>query len=214
MLQTYMEDTLDVPLKDILARVQKHICEGAKYAGILTQKCPNDFWVYQELIFELRPSVIVEVGNYRGGSALALADVQNTFGRGRVIAVDIDHSWIDPKVKDDPRIRLVTGDATSVFDQVSRLISESDTVMIIEDSSHTFENTLSVLRTYSPLVTPGSYFIVEDGICCHGLEVDFSPGPYEAIGVFLTENEAFYSDREREGFVITWNPKGYLKRKC
>lgn len=85
--------------------------------------------------------------------------------------------------------------------------------MIIEDSAHTYDNTLRVLRTYSPLIRPGNYFIVEDSICHHGLDVGPSPGPYEAIEDFLAEDSTFEIDSSRESFVITWNPKGYLKKK-
>ena len=59
---------------------------------------------------------------------------------------------------------------------------------MIEDSSHTYDNTLAVLRTYSGLTQVGDYFIVEDSICHHGLEVGPSPGPYEAIEAFVAEN--------------------------
>jgi cephalosporin hydroxylase len=58
----------------------------------------------------------------------------------------------------------------------------------------------------------GGYFIVEDGICHHGLEIGPSPGPYEAVETFVAERSEFEIDRSREAFGITWNPKGYLKR--
>ena len=88
-----------------------------------------------------------------------------------------------------------------------------DDVLIIEDSAHTFDNTLNVLKRYSPLIKPGGYFIVEDTICHHGLDVGPSPGPYEAVEAFLEMNPNFESDRSKEPFLITWNPKGYLKRR-
>lgn len=212
MSKPFMENALDTPIKEILAYAQRHICERTHYAGILTQKCPNDFWVYQEIIYEQQPTVIIEIGNFRGGSALALADVASRFGGARIIAVDIDHSRIDPKSKNDPRITFITGDAVTVAPQVRELIKPQDKVLIIEDSSHTYQNTLNVLREYWPLVNVGSYFIVEDGICYHGIEEGPNPGPFEAIGDFLKENDHFKSEREREGYIITWNPNGYLKR--
>lgn len=207
-----MENSLETPLKEILAKVQRHICEQAKYAGIPTQKCPNDFWVYQEIIYEIKPTLIIEIGNFRGGSAIAMADIQNRFGHGRVIGIDIDHQYLDEKAKADSRITFITGDAVSSFEQVKNLIRQDDRILIIEDSSHTYENTLNVLRKYWPLVNVGSYFIVEDSICYHGIEEGPNPGPYEAIQAFLEENNNFIPERSREGFVITWNPNGYLKR--
>ena len=85
-------------------------------------------------------------------------------------------------------------------------------VLVIEDSSHEFENTLSILNKYSQLVTVGSYIIVEDSICHHGLEVGPSPGPYEAIERFLLDSSDFEIDKACEDFGITWNPNGYLRR--
>lgn len=56
------------------------------------------------------------------------------------------------------------------------------------------------------------HFIIEDIICHHGLEIGLFPCPYEAVETFLSENPHFISDREKEYFIITWNPKGLLKR--
>ena len=75
----------------------------------------------------------------------------------------------------------------ALADKVKGMIGPNDNVLIIEDSSHTYENTLNVLQSNSSLVKPGGYFIVEDSICHHGLEVGPKPGPYEAIQEFLAE---------------------------
>ena len=93
-----------------------------------------------------------------------------------------------------------------------KMIKPKDIVLIIEDSSHEYDNTLQILRKYSDLITKGSYFIIEDGICHHGLDVGPDPGPYEAIETFMSETNSFEIDRSKESFLITWNPKGFLKR--
>jgi cephalosporin hydroxylase len=103
--------------------------------------------------------------------------------------------------------------ALEVFDRVRDLIPESERVFVIEDSSHEYENTLGVLRTYSKLIHQGDYFVVEDGICRHGLSEGPSPGPFEAVHEFLRTNPDFEIDHSRESFLITWNPHGYLRRK-
>ncbi len=95
---------------------------------------------------------------------------------------------------------------------VKKQIPPGEKVMIIEDSSHTYDNTLAILNVYAELVTPGKYFIIEDSICHHGLEIGPIPGPYEAIETFMEQNIHFEIDRAREAFFLTWNPKGYLKR--
>ena len=208
-----MEDHLDTPLRHILTRMQERMVGGGStYFGVPAQKSPTDFWIYQELIHRLQPDVIVEIGNYFGGSLLALAHLCDLMGKGRLIGVDVSYASIYPVVREHPRIALIEGDACVKFQEVQQLIRAGERVLVIEDSSHTYDNTLQILRTYSSLVDIGGYFIVEDGICWHGLELGPRPGPYEAIETFLGTDDRFEMDRRQEGFVITWNPKGYLKR--
>ncbi len=211
-MTNYMEDNLDLPLRKALAIIQDRIMNQTTYFGVKTLKNPLDHWVYQELIYENRPDVIIEIGNANGGSTLSLAHFCDLLGSGRVIGLDISHQGIPDIVKNHCRITLIEGDACQCFDHVAKLVSAHDSVLIIEDSSHTYENTLNVLRTYSVFLKPGDYFIVEDSICHHGLLVGPNPGPYEAIEAFLEENRNFEVDRSRESFLITWNPKGYLRR--
>lgn len=211
-MKNFMEDALKDPLRNVLTAMQEGIMEGTMYFGVKTLKSPLDAWIYQEILFETQPDVIVEIGNRYGGSSLMLAHLCDLLGRGRVIGLDVSHKDVAEKVRAHSRITLIEGDACGNFDAVVRLIAPEERVLVIEDSSHTFENTLNVLRTFSPLVKKGDYFIVEDGICHHGLDVGPNPGPYEAIEAFVKESRAFVTDRSRERFLVTWNPKGYLKR--
>jgi cephalosporin hydroxylase len=208
----HVEQALDLPLRYVLAAIQDRIMTRTSYFGISTLKSPIDFWVYQEVLYETRPDFIIEIGNFCGGSTLALAHVCDHLGQGRVIGLDISHANVPTVVRAHPRISLVEGDACASYAQVAEQVPPQASVLVIEDSSHTFENTLKVLDVFSPLVKPGGYFIVEDGICHHGLAGGPCPGPYEAIESFIRSNSDFVVDRTREGFLITWNPKGYLKR--
>lgn len=208
-----MEQHLQMPLSECLNIIQDRIMNQTRYFGIQTLKNPMDFWVYQEIIVETRPDFIIEIGNYSGGSTLALAHVCDHLNSGTVIALDINQSNLPKIVRDHPRIRCVEGPACESIEKVQAMVGGDANVMVIEDSAHTFENTLEVLRVFSALIKPGGYFIVEDGICHHGLDVGPNPGPYEAVEAFLAENNAFETDRSRESFFITWNPKGYLRRR-
>ena len=207
-----MEDNLNMPLGEVLRIIQDRIMSQSTYFGIRTLMSPLDFWVYQEIIFETKPDVIIEIGNLNGGSALSLAHICELLGHGRVIGVDISHENVSENVKNHQRITFVTGDACEKFQEVEKLISKDESVLIVEDSSHTYENTLNILRTYSKLTKPGAYLIVEDSICHHGLAEGPKFGPYEAVEQFVMENSDFEIDRSKESFLITWNPKGYLKR--
>ena len=208
----FMEDSLNLPLREILPVLQQRIVGETRWFGVTTQKNPLDFWIYQELIHRLQPDVIVEIGNDCGGSALALAHLCELIGKGRVIGVDVSHARVPDVVRKHPRITFIEGDACSSFGKVAALIRHQEETLVIEDSSHTFENTLNVLRKYSPLVKRDGYFIVEDGICHHGLDVGPNPGPYEAITSFVAENPSFAIERSLEAFLITWNPRGFLRR--
>jgi len=211
-MANYMEELLDMPLRDVLSIVQESIITKTTYFGIGAQKSPMDAWVYQEIVYETLPDVIIEIGTAHGGGTLFLAHLCDLLGKGRVIGLDISHQNVPDTVRKHPRISLVEGDACQNFEYVEKMISKDERVLVIEDSSHTYENTLNVLRVYSGLVKLGDYFIVEDSICHHGLVVGPYPGPYEAIETFVTENKEFEIDRTREHFLISWNPKGYLKR--
>jgi cephalosporin hydroxylase len=212
-MQPAMEKNLDMQLRDILPIMQRRVMEDTTYFGIPTLQSPTDFWIYQEIIFAMKPDFIVEIGNYCGGSALAFAHLLDQLGHGTIIGIDIDSSRIHPTARAHPRIRFMEGDACSLFEQVRDLIGPDARTLIIEDSSHTKENTLNILRRYSELTKPGDYLIIEDSICYHGLDIGPNPGPYEAIEEFISENKEFEIDRSKEGFMITWNPIGYLKRR-
>ena len=208
----FIEDRLSEPIRELVKVVQARTFES-RYFGVPAIKNPLDFWIYQEIIWDLKPKVIVEIGTSCGGSSLALAHLLDQIGEGSVVTVDLDHSRVPSVVSEHQRIKLVTGDACNRFPVVSDFCRETEPVMVIEDSSHTYMNTLTVLRTYGRLVTHGSYFIVEDCICHHGLDAGPNPGPYEAVKDFLSENKDFEADRSREAYLLTWNPCGYLRRK-
>ena len=208
----YMEERLDMPLGEVLPLIQESIMSGTTYFGVRTLKNPMDAWIYQELVYEMKPDVIVEIGSRHGGSALFFAHLCDILGKGRLIGLDLDHDTVPERVKTHPRITFIDGDACQSAERVERLIQPDERVLVIEDSAHTYENTLNVLRRFSGLIKRGDYFIVEDSICHHGLATGPKPGPYEAIEAFVAENSDFQIDRSRERFFITWNPKGFLKR--
>jgi cephalosporin hydroxylase len=188
-------------LPGVLEQMQGRIMELTTYCGIPTLKNPLDAWVYEEILWTTRPEVIVEVGSYQGGHLLKLAHFCDVMDHGQVIGVDIDPTW-QGAVLAHPRITNLMGDAIEQYPNVAELVA-GRTALVIEDSSHTYENTLAVLRVYSTLVQPGHYFICEDGVV---------PEAARAISDFLTENDGFEPDRDRELFGITWNPSGFLRR--
>lgn len=207
-----LEDILPMTVQEYLPimneKLLKHI---STYFGVPTMKNPCDWWCYQEIIHQLQPDFIIEIGTFAGGSALAMAHLFDAMGNGTIISVDITHKEVHDIVKQHPRVKLIEGDAIEMFNTVSKMVQGK--VMVIEDSAHTYFQTLNVLNVYSPLVTLGQYFIVEDTVLNHGFTGWVDSGPYAAVQDFLRFHPKFESDRSREGFGITWNPIGFLKRK-
>lgn len=177
--------------------IETRIMTGTTWRGIPTLKNPMDAWTYQEIIHQHRPEVVVEVGNHHGGSLLYLAEL----GGLRVIGVDVDHTHVSAVVQLDPRVTLITGDAVDVFPAVEEKVA-GRSCLVIEDSSHTYDHTLAVLRTYGALVQKGGYMVCEDGV--------MEPVA-QALEQFSYEQYDFVADRDRE-WPVTWNPGGYLRR--
>jgi cephalosporin hydroxylase len=120
-----------------------------------------------------------------------------------------------PEWPSHPRIAYLTGSSTSalIVDQVRTRVAGASRVMVILDSDHKKDHVLDELRLYSPLVTKGSYLIVEDtNINGRPVFPGFGPGPAEAVDDFLSANTAFERDPSRERFLVTFNPGGYLRR--
>jgi cephalosporin hydroxylase len=181
--------------------------------GVRALKNPLDAWIYQEIIYEVGPEVIVEIGSANGGSTLYFAHLLYLMGNGTVVSVDIDRSNFHVGHE---RIILVTGDSSSpeTIAKVTELC-RGKTVLIVHDGDHRYEAVLRELRFYSPLVTIGSYFIVEDGIVdlFQPGEMNFNgEGPLPAVQHFLSENPNFEVDADRERYLLTYNPAGFLKR--
>jgi cephalosporin hydroxylase len=186
--------------------------KDTRFLGVSTWKCPLDLWVYQELLAELRPGLIVETGTAHGGSALYLATMCETLGAGEVVSVDIGE-WPDRPVH--PRLTYVTASSTDprVVEELAERAERAGTVLVVLDSDHSRDHVLAELRAYAPLVTPGSYLVVEDtNVNGHPVYEAFGPGPMEAVQDFLKERDDFEVDRSREKFLLTFNPGGWLRK--
>lgn len=182
------------------------------WMGRKTAKCPMDMWVYQEMIHELKPDFIVETGTFHGGSALFFAQMLDLVGKGQVITVDIEKQADCPE---HPRIDYVTGSAIAAetLKLIKQKIASASSVMVILDSEHKAPFKLEEMQLYGELVTPGNYMIVEDS-CFDEFPAwpEFGPGPATALREYMAGNPPFTIDREREKHIITFAPKGFLRK--
>ena len=212
------KDNLAMPMVQYLSMMIDVIRSISHYKGVHISKCLMDAWAYQEIIWERKPNVIIEIGNQAGGSTMMLRDFlfnSDIINPKYVIGIDINRNLRWDWARDYPDIKWIDGDATTdeVLEQVKALISPEDRVMVIDDSSHEYESTLTVLKNFSPLVTKNQYFVVEDTLLGEFLPHGFERArAYQAVGEFMEGNKEFVTDRTREKWFITCNPEGFLLR--
>lgn len=188
---------------------------------------PQDIVATQEIIWRVRPDLIIETGVARGGSLIFSASMLELIGGDRlVVGVDIDiraHNRVEierhPLAK---RIRLIEGSSVDegVVRQVADYAEGRQTVLVMLDSNHTHAHVLRELELYAPLVTHGSYLIVYDTVV-ERMPEDMYPdrpwgrgdNPLTAVREFLARGTDFEVDREvEEKLLITVAPGGYLRR--
>jgi cephalosporin hydroxylase len=100
------------------------------WLGVAISKCPFDLWIYQEILFELRPDLIIETGSALGGSALYLACLCDCMGTGKIVTIDIEKKDARPQHK---RIQYLHGSsvAPDIVSTVRAQIRPTDRVMVI-----------------------------------------------------------------------------------
>jgi cephalosporin hydroxylase len=187
------------------------------WLGIQTSQNPNDAWITQEIIVEQKPDVLVETGTKNGGSALIWAMIMREVNpNSRVITIDIVDKVA--KARELPlfkeRVDFLLGSSTDprIVEDVKRRVA-GKRVMVLLDSDHSKKHVLAEMRAYAPIVTPGSYLIVQDGILSgHPVKDEMTGGPWEAIDEFLAGSHEFQIDSQRERLMFTYCPRGYLKR--
>ena len=183
----------------------------ATWLGAQALKNPLDLWVYQEILHETRPELIVETGTYRGGSALFLASMCDLLGVGEIVSIDIEPVRED--YPEHPRVTYLGGRSSTDPEVVSEIRARAAgrPILVVLDSDHSQAHVEAELAAYAPIIPVGCYLIVEDSNIGQ-IRKDLLPGPLQAVGAFLGRTDEFVVDREREKFLITFNPSGYLRR--
>lgn len=182
------------------------------WLGTHIKKCPFDTWMYQELLYEVKPDLIIECGTYKGGSAYYLATLCDLMNNGKIVTIDIEEH---PNKPVHPRITYLTGSTLDpeIINQVEKHVKEAKNVLVILDDDHTCDHVYKELLAYSKYVSLNSYLLVEDSnINGHPVYPEFGPGPFEAIEKFLPQQHSFIIDKSKEKFYLTFNPNGYLKK--
>jgi cephalosporin hydroxylase len=222
--------------KDLLLAAEKFNVESNKaqysynfsWMGRPIIQYPQDMIAMQEIIWNIKPDLIIETGIAHGGSLIYYASLLELIGKGRVLGIDIDireHNRMEiekhPMFK---RISMIQGSSIdpAIVAQVEEFTKDQKTILVTLDSNHTHEHVLAELRMYSPFVSVGSYIVVYDTIV-EKLPMDYLPGharpwgigdnPMTALQHFLDENNRFEIDKAIDNkLLISVAPNGYLKR--
>lgn len=211
-----------------LKRVTRHrYSYHFSWLGVPIIQIPQDIVAMQEIIWRVRPDLIIETGIAHGGSIVFYASMMELLGgNGHVLGVDVDIRAHNRRVLENHPMRrrytLLEASSTSeqALAEVRRFAAGRKTVLVCLDSNHTHEHVLNELRCYSPFVTRGSYLVVFDTIVER-----FDPGsypdrpwdkgnnPFTAVQTFLGETDRFEVDREIDArLMVSVAPQGYLKR--
>lgn len=203
---------------------------------------PQDVVALQEIIWKVKPSLIIETGIAHGGSLvlsaslLALLDYTEAASEARplfvmesrrqVVGIDIEIRSHNRKALNRHPLRhlitMIEGSSTDIdtVRQVQSIADRHDSVVVILDSNHTHEHVLAELRAYAPLVTVGSYCVVFDTFVENMPERvvkdrpwDKGNSPLSAVRAFLSESDNFTPETEIDHkLLITAAPSGYLRR--
>jgi cephalosporin hydroxylase len=193
---------------------------------------PEDMVRIQEVIWKIKPDVIIETGIAHGGSLVFYASLCKAMNKGRVIGVDIE---IAPKNREAleahplyPYISMIEGSSVDpkIVTRVERLVKKGEKIMVMLDSNHTKSHVMAELEAYSHLVSPGSYIVAMDGImkdlhdAPRGRPDWVTDNPCEAIQEFLDHHPEFVEDAPQWSFneselskAITHWPGAWLRRK-
>ncbi|HYE32342.1 MAG TPA: cephalosporin hydroxylase family protein [Methylomirabilota bacterium] len=187
---------------------------------------PQDMIAMQELIYEVRPDLIIETGIAHGGSLIFYASVLELIGgESEILGIDIDirpHNRAEiEKHRMAKRIRMIQGSSIDdgIAEQVYASAKGKKKVMVILDSNHTHAHVLRELQLYGKLVTKGSYLVVFDTVV-EDMSKDFFPdrpwdvgdNPKTAVREYLRSTDRFVVQNEVENkLLLTVAPEGYLK---
>ena len=187
---------------------------------------PQDMVAMQEIIWEVKPDLIIETGIAHGGSIIYYASLLELIGKGEVLGIDIDireHNRTEiEKHPMSKRIHMLQGSAISeeIIEQIKPFTVGKKTIMVCLDSNHTHDHVLKELELYSPFVTVGSYLVAFDTIV-EDLPADMyedrpwsvGDNPKTAVHEFLKGNDDFVINKAIDNkLLVSVAPDGYLKR--
>ena len=194
------------------------------WLGVPIIQMPEDMVMMQELIWKLRPDVIIESGVAHGGSVILYASIQELLGKGRVIGIDVEiRKFNRLAMQSHPmskRLTLIEGSSVdpATVTRVQSLIRPGESVLVALDSNHSAAHVGQELALYAPMVTAGSYLVVFDGVmqilpdAPLGSPTWDRDNPWQAVQDFLRTCHDFEVDPYYNRLRVTYCPGGFLYR--
>ena len=201
----------------------KHYYEPAhftRYLDLPLWKSPTDVFVLQEVLHEVQPDLVIETGTAYGASALWMAHFFDRAGKGEVVSIDLvkGDQFQGTKLPSHDRITFLRGTSSvdpAAVNYATERAQQADKVLVILDSDHSQAHVHAEMCAYAPLVTRGSFLIVEDTNCNgHPVFPEHGPGPYEAVDQYLAEphEERFNFDHRWRKYLFSFHAHGWLRR--
>jgi cephalosporin hydroxylase len=194
------------------------------WLGVPIIQTPEDLVLMQELVFKIKPDIVIETGIAHGGSLVYYASLLELLGKGKVIGIDIDIRDHNKKVIEShplyDRIEMIQGSSTSqdTIDELKKRIPANSKILVCLDSDHTKKHVLQELKLYQQFVNPGCYIVVFDTITSELAKLGaldsryIDNGPKEAVDEFLKKYNNFEIDKEYNKLYISTSQNGYLRR--
>jgi cephalosporin hydroxylase len=215
----------DISEKWFLESIKNEYSYHFTWLGLPIIQYPQDIIALQEIIWKVKPDLVIETGVARGGSIIFSASLLELIGKGEVIGIDINIKKENKKVIEkhplSKRIHLIEGSSTDkeIINQIRKFVQNKKKILVVLDSNHTHKHVLKELKIYSSFVSKNSYLIVFDTV------VDELPdevlknrpwgknnNPKSAVKAFLKINDRFKIDKNIDKkLLLTVAPMGYLK---
>jgi len=210
----------------LLSTIQSGYSYNFTWMGRPIIQYPQDMVAMQEIIWNLKPDLIIETGIAHGGSLIFYASIMELIGHGEILGIDIDiRAHNKAEIESHPmkkRISMIEGSsiASETIQRVNKFAEGKQRILVTLDSNHSHDHVLSELEQYANFVSLGSYLVVFDTVV-EDLPAGTFPGrPWDkgnnaktAVSSFLQKSKDFEIDSNiTDKILVSVAPGGYLKR--
>lgn len=213
------DDALYDLICNIHYQLQHRQPHGPVWLGYGMQQWHQDLISYQRIIWDVKPNLIIELGTGGGGctlffaSILELMDTRKRIIDYKILTIDLPSNNPNPDLRNHPHIVYIQGDSESVevIEKVKSFWRSDKVTMVFIDTAHNPEHVFKEMEAYSPLVSVGSYMVVEDTWLGYSIFCG-DRGPMAAVEKWIKKHDNWVVDTFFNRWLLTQHPCGWLKR--